>query len=334
MASEYDDFVVGASLADLIKANILVDFSVFAPSRPDLANVRSNTGDFDPAQLSKVMSQGSLVADVVTTWLEKGENRPTLCFAVDRAHAKHLQRSFEAAGVACGYVDAHTDDVERKVIRERFRTGEVRVVCNVGVLTTGIDWDVRCIILARPTKSEMLYVQMVGRGLRTAEGKTDCLILDHSDNTLRMGFVTDVGHSTLEGRGEKPRVVRKSTEALPKICSKCAFVKPANVYTCPNCGFAPERQSTVNVGEGELVQVKGGRKPATAAERQDWYSQLLGAARQLGHQPGWAEHMFRDKFGTWPNGFRKCETEPGPQVLNFIKSRKIAFINRRAKDAT
>ena len=54
----------------------------------------------------------------------------------------------------------------------------------------GIDWDVRCIILARPTKSEMLFVQIIGRGLRLAEGKEDCLILDHSDTHLRLGFVT------------------------------------------------------------------------------------------------------------------------------------------------
>ena len=87
-----------------------------------------------------------------------------MCFAVNRVHANHLQQKFLAAGVQAGYVDAYTDRDERREIARQFHAGEIKVVCNVGVLTTGIDWDVRCIILARPTKSEMLFVQMIGRG--------------------------------------------------------------------------------------------------------------------------------------------------------------------------
>ena len=136
---------------------------------------------------------------------ERGEDRPTLCFAVDRAHAKNLQLQFLAAGISAEYIDAYTEAAERKAIAKRFHAGEVKVVCNVGCLTTGIDWDVRCIILARPTKSEMLYVQMIGRGLRTAEGKADCLILDHSDNHTRLGFVTDIHHEELDDGEPKRR---------------------------------------------------------------------------------------------------------------------------------
>src|SRR5207248_9067573 len=125
---------------------------------------------------AEAMTKVTVVADVVTTWIEKGGHRPTLCFAVDRAHAKHLQQKFLEQGIAAEYIDCHTDADARKKIRQRFNSGEVKAVCNVGCLTTGIDWDVRCIILARPTRSEMLFVQMIGRGLRTADGKKDCLI--------------------------------------------------------------------------------------------------------------------------------------------------------------
>ena len=81
---------------------------------------------------------------------------------------------------------------------------------------TGIDWDVRCIILARPTRSEILFVQMIGRGLRTAKGKADCLILDHSDNHLRLGFVADIHHGQLEDQYQRQKAEPKSAEALPK----------------------------------------------------------------------------------------------------------------------
>jgi superfamily II DNA or RNA helicase len=98
----------------------------------------------------------ALVADVVETWITHGKGRPTLCFAVDRAHAMHLQQKFIASGITAEYIDAYTDAIVRRAIAERFHNGGVEIVRNVGCLTTGIDWDVRCIILARPTKSEML----------------------------------------------------------------------------------------------------------------------------------------------------------------------------------
>jgi superfamily II DNA or RNA helicase len=144
--------------------------------------------DYHEGDLGEAMNKNGLVADVVETWQRLGQGRPSLCFAVDRSHARNLQTQFLAAGVRCGYVDAYTTADERDEIRRQFHAGEIEIVTNVGVLTTGVDWDVGAIILARPTQSEMLFTRMIGRGLRTAEGKTDCLILDHSDNHERLGW--------------------------------------------------------------------------------------------------------------------------------------------------
>jgi DNA repair protein RadD len=182
LGKHFSKLIIGATTQQLINTGFLSPFRVFAPASPDLSAVRTVAGDYRDDDLSKAMDKSALVADVVTTWVERGQGRPTLCFAVDRAHAKHLQQRFLEAGVETGYVDAYSEINERKEIARQFHAGEIKVVCNVGVLTTGIDWDVRCIILARPTKSEILFVQMTGRGLRTAKGKSDCLILDHSDN--------------------------------------------------------------------------------------------------------------------------------------------------------
>jgi DNA repair protein RadD len=190
--------IIGATTQGLINSGYLSPFRPFAPASPDLTGVRTLAGDYHEGDLGKAMNKVVLVADVVTTWLERAKDRPTLCFAVDRAHAKALQEKFINFGVCAEYIDCYTEAAERNAIARRFHAGEVKVICNVGCLTTGIDWDVRCIILARPTKSEMLFVQMVGRGLRTAPGKADCLILDHSDNHTRLGFVTDIHHDHLD----------------------------------------------------------------------------------------------------------------------------------------
>src|SRR5258708_9633418 len=116
--------------------------------------------------------------------------------------------------------------MEGSAIAKGFHAGEVDVVCNVGCLTTGIDWDVRCIILARPTKSEMLFVQMIGRGLRTADGKVDCLVLDHSDTHTRLGFVTDIHHDDLDDGKPRPKAESKAIAKLPKPRPKCTFLMP------------------------------------------------------------------------------------------------------------
>ena len=172
----WDDLIIGSTLQELIELGHLSDFRCFAPAHPDLAGVKTIAGDYDPKGLGHAMDKAPLVADIVSTWLERGENRATICFAVNRVHAKHIQTQFIDAGVRAEYMDAYTDLEDRADIVRRFADGDVQVICNVGVLTTGFDADVRCIILARPTKSEILYVQMIGRGLRTADGKADCLL--------------------------------------------------------------------------------------------------------------------------------------------------------------
>jgi len=232
LGKHYDHLIVAATTAELIEKGFLSSFRAYAPAHPDLTGVDIVAGDFHEGQLAEAMGQPVLVADTVTTWLRLGEDRPTLCFGVDRAHARKLADEFEAAGVPTGYVDALTPADERERIGRRLREGQIQVVCNVYCLTTGVDWDVRCIVLARPTRSEILYTQIIGRGLRVAEGKDDCLILDHSDTTLRLGFVTDICHETLNhGKERKGSAqARQKSRSMPKECPSCSYLKPAGVH--------------------------------------------------------------------------------------------------------
>lgn len=339
LGKDYDDLIVAATTADLIDAGFLAPFRVFAPTKPDLSKVRTVAGDYHQDDLSEAMQAGTITSDVVSTWLTLGENRPTLCFAVDRAHAKALRDQFAAAGVGCGYVDAYTEPHEREAVRAAFSSGQTPVVVNVGVLTTGVDWDVRCIVLARPTKSEILYTQIIGRGLRTADGKADCLILDHSDTTLRLGFVTDIRHATLDkGDGPTKRKSEKA-KALPKECATCHFVKPPKVHACPSCGFAPERQDAIEVEDGELVEMSAARlakenRLAGWPEKIDFMRQLRAHALMTGKQSGWVAHKYRAKFGVWPNDPRVSNARPAeyvsPAVAAWIRAQNIRFAKRRA----
>jgi superfamily II DNA or RNA helicase len=329
----FQKLIIGATTKDLIEDGYLSGFRVFAPASPDLSGVSTIAGDYHEGELGAAMNKTVLVADVVTTWLERAQGRPTLCFAVDRAHAKNLQAKFIEAEVPAAYIDCYTGRPERNVIARQFHAGDVRVVCNVGCLTTGIDWDVRCIILARPTKSEMLFVQMVGRGLRTADGKDDCLILDHSDNHIRLGFVTDIYHDELDDGRERLTPKRTAPEALPKKCSRCTFLKPPKVLACPCCGHAPAPPPGAIHRDGQLIEMDSRRSVIgpTSEERQEFYQQLRAVAQMRGYKDGWTAHKYKERFGYFPPwGYKNLQPRaPADATLRWVKSRQIAYAKSR-----
>ncbi len=334
----YDDLIVAARNGDLIEAGFLSKFTVFAPSTPDLSEVGTVAGDYHEGQLAAAVDKSELVGDVIKTWLERGEDRPTFCYGVNRAHAQHLAQRFAEAGVSAEYIDAFTERADRERIFDRFRASATRIICNVGTLTVGIDLDVRCLIDARPTKSEMRFVQTIGRGLRTARGKDRLIILDHAGNHLRLGLVTDIHHDSLDDgsprRGGQDRVER--AKPLPRLCEECKAVLPRRLTVCPSCGAFREAKSEVIHTDGELVSL-GSRAPASAgptiAEMAAFYAELSGYARQRGYAVGWASHKFREKFGVWPNDPRikyAAPTLPSLKVKQWIRSRQIAFAKVRA----
>lgn len=334
LGNHWDDLIIAETTQGLIEKGYLSPFRVFAVDHPDLSGVKTVAGDYHEGQLAILMAEKRLLGSVVENWLKNGENRPTLCFCVDCAHAQKLAAEFTAAGVSCGYQDAHTPDDERQSIKERFASGAYRVVCSVGTLTTGVDWDVRCIVLARPTKSEILYVQMIGRGLRTAQGKNDCLIFDHSDNASRLGFVTDIYYSELDnGMGNIAQQQKEKKKKLPKECPKCKFLKPVGVHECPSCGFAPVQQSPIKETGDELQEITP-KKLYSVDEKQRFYSEVLGYTHQHGKNPKMALALYKQKFGVWPRGIDESRSlTPSPEVLNYIKSRNIAYAKQMAKHA-
>jgi DNA repair protein RadD len=329
MGDRWQDLVIPVTIGDLIEAGMLSKFTAFAPDVPDLRGVKTMAGDYAEAGLERVMGDAKLIGSVTQTWLEKGGNRPTLCFAVNRAHAGAMAAEFAHHGVATAYVDAFTDMAERSYINDQFRAGEVRVICSVRTMTTGVDLPVSCIIDAAPTKSEILHVQKIGRGLRVNPGTEDCLILDHAGNSIRLGLVTDISHDTLstkarEEKGEaKPR-----EEKLPTPCPACGVLHVG--MTCPACGNERKPSGRVATTDGELVQIAGGLARASMADKQLFWSMALWLDAERGRGGKLAKGMFKGKFGVWPNRLHDTPLPPDRAFLNYDKSRRIAYAKAMA----
>ncbi len=324
MGDAWQDLIAPVSMQDLIDGGFLSPFRVYAPSSPDLSRVRVSKGDYETGQLSEVMSGTALIADVVQTWKQRARGLPTLVFAVDRAHAQKLQREFADAGVQMGYCDANTDLIERQFLFGEMARGRLEGIVNIGTLTTGVDADVRCVVLARPTKSEMLFVQMIGRALRTAPGKDFALILDHADNHERMGFVTDIAHASLLTGKDKTALSKKEKgEATPKACGSCGALKKTRI--CPSCGFEPERKSEVETEAGELVEFKPKPPKYDREAKQKFWSMACHVDREKGKGGKLAKALYRAKFGVWPQGLMTIPVKPDGEFLSYQRSRQIAY---------
>lgn len=334
LGREWDDLLIAATTRELIEAGFLSDYTIYAPSSPDLSGVRLVAGDYREDDLSTVMRDYKLIGDVVASWVELGNDDPTLVFAVDRAHARELQHAFERQGYAFGYCDAHTKREDRKALFRDMAARRIKGIVNVGTLTTGVDADVRTLVLARPTKSASLFVQIIGRALRTAPGKEQAVIIDHSDTTLRLGLPCSIVRTKLDD-GRKPEAgKREAVEAapkLPKACPKCKTVKAPGVHECPSCGFAPVFREDVPTGDGKLAPIKGGQKALAWGERQKFFSGLLTIAEQRQRKHGWAAHAYREKFGDWPDGLAKTLGPIPEEVARFVKAKDIRYAKGLAK---
>tara|TARA_Y100000310_G_scaffold41472_1_gene38787 strand:- start:1110 stop:2591 length:1482 start_codon:yes stop_codon:yes gene_type:complete len=338
LGNHYQALVKGPTTEELISLGMLSDFKVYAPDHPDLTGVRKTSGDYGPdynqIDLAEAMNKDPLVANIVDTWMQRAEMRPTIAYCVDRAHAAKVQAQFIAAGVPWSYIDAYTDIDERDQIKAQLDTRQIYGVANVGCLTMGIDWDVRCIILAVPIRSEMKFVQIIGRGLRTAPGKDYCLILDHSDSHQRLGFVTDIDHYQLDnGTGNVSSSKDTPDPKEPKECPACGHLKPTGVHVCPECGFAPQKQSDIDPVEGELAELKRSKLTKTQLQsrevREQTYAMALWHAMETGKKTGWAWYLTKDRCGGAPKNRNVEPIEPDQEMRNYIKYKAIRYAKSR-----
>jgi superfamily II DNA or RNA helicase len=304
----YDDFVLACTPAELMRIGALVYYDAFAYDAPELHDVRTTAGDFNQQDLGVACNTKVLVASVVTEYMRHAKGRRAIVFPVNVEH--------------------NTPTEQRKTTMQRFKTGDLTILSSVGVLTEGFDAPAAEVcILARPTKSLTLFIQMVGRVLRPCPetGKQRALIHDHAGNTIRHGFIEeDRDYSLLA----TPNTVR-SLHTCPACHKIFSSLKEGH---CPHCGELigiiedrsepGERKKHIYV-DGERItreqieKIRGKRAMAqllleltdedlaraALASRQEKaaeYLRLQIVQQRKGLQDGFVAHQFRAVFSHWP----------------------------------
>jgi len=190
LSNLFDAIVYSMTLGDAVNEGYLVPPKcVQISTHTNLDKVRCTAGDFNQGDLERTLNTPNRNKLIVDAYRKHGSDRKSVCFTAGVQHAMDIADAFQSAGIAGDWISG--DDPQRTEKLTRFARGEIQVLANAMLLTEG--WDdpeTSGVLMARPTKSRSLYAQMVGRGLRLAEGKTDCLLLDFADSASRHNLLS------------------------------------------------------------------------------------------------------------------------------------------------
>lgn len=272
----FDHLVCSISTLELITLGYLTDYKLIAGFKYSKHKVPQKR-DFTKKELEQVASDYK-PEEVLKQWNNFCAGKKTILFAVNVMHSKAIAAKFRAAGITCEHLDGETPHDERKAILDRFKSGTTKIISNCAILTEGFDCpDSEAVVIARPTTSVTLWLQMLGRVLRPAPGKNYATILDMTDNWFRLGRPCDNREWSLDPISCDPDTLGV------RCCPSCHHVfkpMPALIRTkeyfnsakaefvtqyeadCPNCGksfrWVLEESSAIeNGGVPVIISTEG-----------------------------------------------------------------------------
>lgn len=295
----YDDMVVGPQVQWLIDYHRLAPIKVFGAELGDQSVLRkSSTGDFTGSSLAEF--EKTIDGGIVESWQKFAGNRKTIVYCSTVAFSKKVAEMFNQAGVPAAEADAKTPAKQREQVMSDFKSGKIQVLTNCDLISEGFNVpDCSCVVLLRPTKSLVLYIQQSMRCMRYQPGK-QAVIIDQVRNFERFGLPTDNRHWTL-----KDRKKGKNTDNGPavKTCPKCLLVMLSTERMCPNCGYVIQVEKTEREGPTEnktqkLTEIKPfkvsyllGKNPAELTTMDE----LKEYAKGKGYKPGWVYYQAKQR---------------------------------------
>jgi len=252
LRGEFDALVEGPSVAELVADGHIIAprcWSVPEEREPDLQEVGSTGGDYAVHELERAVDKPHLVGDIVREWGEHAKGRSTLVFATSIRHAESIVTAFQEANVDARLVHGTTDGKIRELMLAEFEAGRFPVLVNVLLLTEGIDVHrIDCLVLARPTRSIVLYVQAMGRGMRPSPTGLGLIVLDHAGAVRHHGLPTKPRAWSLDPR---PKGRPPASGPMAKRCQACGTMAHLSAVECAHCG-APFRRVDPDVRLSEV----------------------------------------------------------------------------------
>jgi len=192
----FNKLIVSQSVNEFIRAGYLAKYKYYSVAsyshiQQMIDSIRkfNIAGDYDESELMNVCNTDGIRAQIVDTYEKYAKGKKGIVYTINQLHNIRLCENFKARGYNVAAIDSKTPAEERRRIVDDFRKGKIDIIFNVNIFSEGFDCpDIEFIQLARPTKSLAMYLQQVGRGLRIAQNKAECIFLDNVGSYNKFGF--------------------------------------------------------------------------------------------------------------------------------------------------
>lgn len=180
----FQKVVYSTTILTMIRAGYLADIKGYrAYTGADISSVDTRQGDFVGGQLARAINTEERNQIVIDSYLQYASKRKAIAFCASVEHAEDLADRFNDNGIIARALSGDSPEDKRREVLRAFANGEVQVLTNCALFTEGFDEpSIDCVLMCRPTKSQILYTQCIGRGTRKHPGKTDCIVIDFADN--------------------------------------------------------------------------------------------------------------------------------------------------------
>lgn len=295
----YDDMVEGPDVQWLIDNHYLAPFTMYGYNeRRDLLE-KGSTGDYTNASMDE-FAKTIVRGDIVHTWREKADGRKTIIYCHAVWFSQAVAEAFNQAGIPAAHADSKTPASERDRIMTDFKAGKIKILCNVDLVSEGFNVpDCSCVVMLRPTKSLVLYIQQSMRSMRFQPGK-QAVIIDQVGNFNEFGLPSAPRKWSLADRKKKLKKSDKSDGPSVQTCKQCFAVIPAGCKICPICGaeIETEKQEVEVDHEAKLEDVtkfsfKTNYKMLKKPDELTSPAELKEYAKLRGYKPGWVYYQMK-----------------------------------------
>ena len=289
----FQSLLLGPSVKELIDWGNLSKFKYFAPPiKADLDGLRVKYGEYVRSEVSMRMDKSEIIGDVIAQYRKLADGKRAIAYCVSVAHSEHTAEMFRSAGISAQHIDGKTERGVRAAAIESFRRGEIKVLCNVDLISEGFDVPaMEAVLLLRPTQSLTLHIQQSMRPMRPdAENPNKtAIIIDHVGNCYHHGLPDEDREWTLESRPKK----QQDRLVSLRTCPKCYGAhRPAP--KCPLCGYVyvaeregPTQRKGDLVEIDELERIRRKQEVGRARSRKD----LEEIAIKRGYKLNWINRM-------------------------------------------
>lgn len=249
----YSDLITSVSTRWLIENNYLSPYKYYSVKLADTSGLHIRAGEYKADEVNELMQNKEIYGETVKQWERIAKNKKTIIYCASVEASRMTAKEFQDAGYSSYSLDGTSAKNERISVMERFRNGDIKILCNAELFGEGLDVpDCECVVLLRPTQSLTLYIQQSMRSMRYMPGKT-AIIIDHVGNCYQHGLPDDDRTWTLEPK--------KNQENMIKIreCQNCFAVYPPTKSKCPYCGYEATKEvqrKDKKIVDIDLVEVK------------------------------------------------------------------------------